>query len=175
MTIKVNYNEQEFKKDFKNYMIYMHKRPLIEIVIGILVLLIFILINHLNIKEHIDFYPEIFQIGIPVLTVGVGILLLFEVVYLTIGLIDIHRKASNIPYKDESITFTKTHIEFTWKTHVFNCFWSSYKKAILLNNSVFLIPKSRKGMPVRINSNEVGRGGFKLTLDELQQRFKINN
>ncbi|MCZ4410604.1 hypothetical protein O3Q51_17440 [Cryomorphaceae bacterium 1068] len=175
MTIKVRYEADEFKEDFRRYLIYVHKRQWIEILIGSIVLFIFLFVDHLNSVEYFNFYPMVFQIGLPAVAVGVGILVLFEIVYLTTGMIDIQKTASNIPTKDESITLYKTHIEFSWKSEKFSCFWSSYKKAVLLKNSIFLIPKSRKGMPVRVNSKEVGQGGFSLIMGEIRKHYKIKD
>jgi hypothetical protein len=175
MTFKVRYDAKEFKEDFRRYLIYLHKRQWIEILTVSIILLIFLFVDHLNSVEYFNFYPLVFQIGLPAVAVGLGILVLFEIVYLSSGIIDIKKKASNIPIKDESITLYKTHLEFSWKSEKFSCFWSSYKKAVLLKNCIFLIPKSRKGMPVRVNSKEVGQGGFSFILDEIRKHYKIKD
>ena len=173
MTLKVKYNKNELIQDFRRYMIYAHKKPLMEILVGALLVLVFALINYLNSIESINFYPIIFTVGLKAITVGVGILTAIEIVYLSIGLTNIRSKARNIPSKDETISIMNTHLEFTWLNEKFNYFWSSYKKAVLLNNSMFLIPKSRNGIAVRLNSSEIGLSGFKLVKEEIEKRFEL--
>ena len=81
MTLKVKYNKNELIQDFRRYMIYAHKKPLMEILVGALLVLVFALINYLNSIESINFYPIIFTVG-KAITVGVGILTAIEIVYL---------------------------------------------------------------------------------------------
>ena len=109
MTLKVKYNKNELIQDFRRYMIYAHKKPLMEILVGALLVLVFALINYLNSIESINFYPIIFTVGLKAITVGVGILTAIEIVYLSIGLTNIRSKARNIPSKDETISIMNTH------------------------------------------------------------------
>lgn len=167
MTIKVNFDPEEFVLDFRRYLFHRHLKA-IKALFGLFLLWILLLI----LDNLIDLFPIIRILKGGALGALIG-LFFVEAIYIINSLIKINNAAKHPAYNIDSITFNKRSIDFTCRKGHYSAFWNSYNYALVIKNTVFIVSKSKKENPIRINKNEVGEGGFKFTLDEIKKRLEL--
>ncbi len=163
MNYRINYSEGNFKKDYKNYLFFSRRKQWYPI-FGSLILsgIIFL----------VSFFPVIeFDIkGISFAFAVLGtVLLIFELVYTFFALKTIYQTAKKFKGGSENLILASTQIKLSsGQINYESIFYSQIKKCLVLRNVMFIIFKSEKNWPIRINKSEISEEGF----SELLKLFK---
>ncbi|WP_128755374.1 hypothetical protein [Aquimarina sediminis] len=155
MNYTINYSEINYKKDYKNYLFHSRRKQWYPI-FGCLLLSGLIFLT--------SFFPIIeFDIkGIAFASAILGVILLFfELLYTYSALKSINQSSQKFKSGSENLIIEATQIKLSYgKTNYESIFYSQIKRCLILKNVMFIVLKSEKDWPVRINKSEIGEEGF---------------
>lgn len=164
MTFRISYKKDNYKSDYKNYLLYNKKRD------------IFILGSCISITFFLFLLKLIIPNNEVVLSLLTG-MVIFSIImfafeaYQILMILDHINKSSQKLYEGfETITFKSTSIDISHRTKVFPIFLSQVKECIILKDTLFVIFKNKKEWPIRINKSEMEIVGFNEILKEFKSR-----
>ncbi|MFT6983061.1 MAG: hypothetical protein ACJAUD_001832 [Crocinitomicaceae bacterium] len=159
--ININYDKNEFKRDYTRYVFYLRKTYLITIGSAAIISLGLFLFkdNFTGTFNSITSYFIVFTVGATAYT-------LYDLIKLLIG---IPMAAKKLPSTTETLSFHPQRMELTHfgsPIVIFNRDLKGYK---LIQGTLFLLSKSNTSWPVRLNPKEISPEGMKLLIDKLEQ------
>ena len=166
MTYIIKYIEGNYRKDYRSYLFFSHRKQWI-LIIGLLIVSSLIYI--------ISFFP-LFNFNIKWIAFSVFILgfvqFTFELINTYFAIKYINETANKFKSCLENLFIESTSIKLSYgKIHYITVFYSQIKKCLILKNVMFIIYKSKKDWPLRINKSEISEAGF----SKLTEIFKSKN
>ena len=155
MNYKINYRKDDYKKDYKNYIVYDLKKGLFKFSPFLALSVVLFLLSGLNLIE--------FDLNIIAVTISIfiGIMFFFELLNAYLRLKSLNKSVKTFKSGSENLVIESTQMKLYYgKIHYKPVFFSQIKKCLILDNVLFLVPKSEKDWPTRINKSEISETGF---------------
>ena len=159
--IHINYDKNEFKRDYTRYVLNLRKTYLITIGIAVIVSFGLILFKN-NFSESIQELSTF----VLVFTIGATLFTIYDISKL---LISIPKAAKTLPTNTETLTFHSQRMKLSHLGTPIVIFHRDLKGYKIIRDTIFLISKNKESWPIRLNPKEISYESMEFLVDKLKQ------
>ena len=170
MKYTIKSSKEQYKKDIVHLILHDLKNDSAFIILlGFYIILGFIFL--FNKYEIFSFFPKTIDFLIFVLGAGLLGMIAFTLIDFYIKFSNVKKKSLLIHNVLEETKFYSKKIEVIRDGQKKEYLWGYYKKYLLINNTIFLVPKNKKDDFLRINKVELIDGDFNTIVSYIQSKW----
>lgn len=161
----IHHSKENYKKDYKSYLFFSRRKKWYTIYTVFVLAGVIFLASYLI---EMDF--DIRGIALAFAILG-SVLLIFELIFTFSALKAIRKSAAEFNSGAQNLILESTFLKLSYdKIRYETVFYSQIKKCLILKDVLFIIYKSDKEWPLRINKSEMCKQGFSEILKFFQSK-----
>ncbi|NEV95034.1 hypothetical protein G3567_12895 [Psychroflexus sp. YR1-1] len=169
MEITIFQKFKNYKRDCIKYFIYDTFDSFFKAFI--LIYLIILLIGLLNFIDELNFYPDIINMLIPSLGIGLLGMLIYSTFFLIRAVIKINKERKSLFEGEMHLSFSSEEINFLYDGNTYSFNLNEIKELKVIYGTAFFI-SIKNDILLRINHKEITNGSFLKLIEFIQAKWK---